>query len=140
MHPLRGDPAQLTRPIQIRLDHEADTVPVKNQKMFQNTAAIEISELKDALAYAERLLAQNMEEKEGLMKKDAEHEFQIKRVEDRLAAANKDKKSAEAEVAQVNEKFKQMETNNQIVSAYRVVVSKECVTLNFSVAVDARPS
>ena len=43
-----------------------------------------------------------MEEKEGLMKKDAEHEFQIKRVEDRLAVANKEKKSAESQVAEVN--------------------------------------
>ena len=102
MHPLNGDPAMLSKPIQIRLDHEADTVPVKNQKMFRNVAAIEIGELKDALAYAERMLAQNMEEKEGLMKKDAEHEFQIKRVEDRLAVANKEKKSAESQVAEVN--------------------------------------
>ena len=35
--------------------------------MFKNVASIEIAELKDALAYAERLLAQNMEEKESLM-------------------------------------------------------------------------
>jgi len=34
--------------------------------MFRNVAAIEISELKDALAYAERLLARNFEEKEAL--------------------------------------------------------------------------
>lgn len=41
-------------------------MPVKNQKMFRNVAAIEIGELKDALAYAERLLAKNFEEKEVL--------------------------------------------------------------------------
>lgn len=42
-------------------------MPVKNQKMFRNVASIEIGELKDALAYAEHLLAKNMEEKESLM-------------------------------------------------------------------------
>ena len=46
---------------------DRDTVPVRNQKMFRNVASIEISELKDSLAYAERLLAKNMEEKEALM-------------------------------------------------------------------------
>ena len=34
--------------------------------MFRNVAAIEIAELKDALAYAERLLAKSYEEKEAL--------------------------------------------------------------------------
>ena len=63
-------------------------MPVKNQKMFRNVAAIEIAELKDALAYAEGLLAKQMAEKEGLMQKDAEHQFEVKRVEDRLAHAN----------------------------------------------------
>ena len=29
-HPLRGDPARLHQPISIRLDHERETVPVKN--------------------------------------------------------------------------------------------------------------
>ena len=89
LHPIRGDPARLTQPIAIELNHARDTFPVKNQKMFQNVAQIEIGELKDALAYAERLLAQNMEEKESLMQKDNEHQFEIKRVEDRLANANK---------------------------------------------------
>ena len=66
IHPLRGDPAQLAHPIDIHLNHAQDTMPVKNQKMFRNVAAIEIGELKDALAYAERLLAKNFEEKEVL--------------------------------------------------------------------------
>ena len=66
IHPIRGDPALLAHPIDIHLDHARDTVPVKNQKMFRNVAAIEISELKDALAYAERLLARSYEEKEAL--------------------------------------------------------------------------
>jgi hypothetical protein len=35
--------------------------------MFRNVASIEIGELKDALAYAEHLLATNMQEKESLM-------------------------------------------------------------------------
>ena len=41
--------------------------------MFRNVAAVEIGELRDALSYAEYLLAQNLTEKEALMKKDAEH-------------------------------------------------------------------
>ena len=45
--------------------------------MFRNVASIEISELKDALAYAEHLLAKNLEEKESLMQKDANHQFEI---------------------------------------------------------------
>jgi len=42
-------------------------MPVRNQKMFRNVASIEIAELKDALAYAERLLAKNLSEKERLI-------------------------------------------------------------------------
>ena len=57
--------------------------------MFRNVAAIEIAELKDALAYAEKLLSKNMEEKEALMQKDNEHQFEIKRVEDRFNVADK---------------------------------------------------
>lgn len=87
MHPLRGDPRVLTQPIGVNLDH-ADTVPVRNHKMFRNVASIEIAELKDALAYAEQLLAKNMQEKERLMQKDTEHQFEIKRVEDRCTVAN----------------------------------------------------
>ena len=41
--------------------------------MFRNVASIEIAELKDALGYAEKLLATNMAEKERLMQKDTEH-------------------------------------------------------------------
>ena len=106
MHPIRGDPARLNQPIAIELDHMRDTVPVKNQKMFRNVAAIEIGELKDALAYAERLLARNMEEREDLMKRDAEHQFEMKRAEDRLGAANKARENAESEVTRLNDKFK----------------------------------
>ena len=67
MHPLCGDPSTLSQPIGIKLDHQKDTVPVKNQKMFRNVASIEIAELKDALNYAEQLLAKNLAEKERLM-------------------------------------------------------------------------
>ena len=87
MHPLRGDPRVLTQPIGVNLGY-ADTVPVRNHKMFRNVASIEIAELKDALAYAEQLLAKNMQEKERLMQKDTEHQFEIKRVEDRCTVAN----------------------------------------------------
>ena len=91
----------MSHPIDIHLDHEKDTVPVKNQKMFRNVAAIEIAELKDALAYAERLLAKNFEEKEVLQQKNNEHHFEIKRVEDNLAVANKARQTAQSEVAQM---------------------------------------
>lgn len=57
MHPLRGDPAMLHQPIHINLDYNNDTVVARNKKMFKNTANIEIAELRDALAYAEGLLA-----------------------------------------------------------------------------------
>ena len=106
MHPLRGDPGRLNQAINIHLDHERDTVPVKNQKMFHNVASIEISELKDALSYAEQLLAKNMQEKEKLMQKDAEHQFEVQRVEDRCIAQTKGRQNAEAEVTQLDHKFK----------------------------------
>ena len=73
---MRGSPAKLTQPIAIQLNH-TDSVPLRNTKMFKNVAAVEIAELKDALSYAEYLLAQNLNEKEGLLKKDAEHNFEI---------------------------------------------------------------
>ena len=73
MHPLRGDPSQLSQPIGVSLDNDRDTMPVKNQKMFRNVASIEIAELKDALAYAEMLLAKNIAEKERLAAKDVDH-------------------------------------------------------------------
>ena len=57
--------------------------------MFRNVASIEIAELKDALNYAEQLLAKNLAEKERLMQKDTEHQFEIKRVEDRCSEANR---------------------------------------------------
>lgn len=62
--------------------------------MFRNVAAIEISELKDALAYAEKLMAKQLDEKEALMQKDNEHQFEIKRVEDRLDATDKARQNA----------------------------------------------
>lgn len=94
MHPIRGDPSHLSRPIALQLDIERDTAPVKNQKMFRNVAAIEIAELKDALAYAEKLMAKQLDEKEALMVKDNEHQFEIKRVEDRLNATDKARQNA----------------------------------------------
>ena len=94
---MRSDPKHLHQPIQIKLDHN-DTQPVRDQKMFKNVASVEIAELKDALAYAERLLAQNLSEKEALMKKDAEHNFEIKKVEDRLRETNNLKKKAEQNI------------------------------------------
>ena len=121
IHPLRGDPANLAQPIDIHLNHGQDTMPVKNQKMFRNVAAIEIGELKDALAYAERLLAKNFEEKEVLQQKDNEHAFEIKRVEDNLTVANKARQTADAEVAQMGQKFKQAESNQQMVSKHSPV-------------------
>ena len=84
--------------------------------MFRNVASIEIAELKDALAYAESMLAREIGEKETLMQKDAEHQFEVKRVEDRLNQANAAKKTAENQVDQMNQKFKQMESNQEIVS------------------------
>ena len=77
--------------------------------MFRNVAAIEISELKDALAYAERLLAKNFEEKEVLQQKNNEHMFEMKRVEDNLSVANKARQAADNEVEQMGQKFKQAE-------------------------------
>ena len=84
--------------------------------MFRNVAAIEISELKDALAYAEKLMAKQLDEKEALMQKDNEHQFEIKRVEDRLDATDKARQNAQSEVAQLGQKFKQMESNQEMVS------------------------
>ena len=69
--------------------------------MFRNVASIEIGELKDALAYAEHLLAKNMEEKEALVQKDVEHQFEIKRVDDKFHDADKARKVALSEVSQV---------------------------------------
>jgi len=63
---------------------DGDTVIEKNGKMMRNVAGVEIAELKDALKYAEYLLAKNMEEKEVLMRKQAEHQFVVKGLEDRL--------------------------------------------------------
>lgn len=82
--------------------------------MFRNVAAIEISELKDALAYAEKLMAKQLDEKEALMQKDNEHQFEIKRVEDRLDATDKARQNAQSEVAQLGQKFKQMESNQEM--------------------------
>ena len=66
---------------------EGDTVPQRNYKTIQNLAALEIAELKDALAYAEFNLAKNIRDKEALAKEQTSHTFQVKEVESRLAAA-----------------------------------------------------
>ena len=79
MHPLRGDPALLHQPIQINLDYTNDTHIARNKKMFKNTAHIEIAELRDALAYAEGLLAQNLAEKEAILKENNDHAFAMRR-------------------------------------------------------------
>ena len=63
----------MSQPIAIKLDYNQDSTVAKNAKMFKNTAAIEIGELKDALSYAEFLLAKNMQEKEELMKQNNDH-------------------------------------------------------------------
>ena len=42
-----------------------------------------------------------MEEKEGLMKKEAEHQFEMKRAEDRLISADKARQSAQDDNAQM---------------------------------------
>jgi hypothetical protein len=52
-----------------------DTVPTRNYKTMQNVAAIEISELKDSLAYAEFQLAKNLREREKLEKEQTSHNF-----------------------------------------------------------------
>ena len=91
--------------------------------MFHNVAHIEISELKDALAYAERILAQNVQEKEDLMKKDVEHQFEIKRAEDRLNETTKARKAAENQVETLNKKFKQTEENQEMVSHHPLGIS-----------------
>ena len=67
--------------------------------MFKNVASVEIGELKDALAYAEYLLAQNLTEKEALMKKDAEHNFEMKKVEDKLRETADQKKKAQQAIS-----------------------------------------
>ena len=62
----------MNQPGSVRIE-EGDSVPLRNHKMIRNMANIEIGELKDALSYAEYLLAKNMKEKEELMGKQAEH-------------------------------------------------------------------
>lgn len=79
-------------------------------------ASVEISELKDALNYAEYLLAQNLQEKEGLMKKDAGHNFEIKKVEDRLRETSDAKKKAESTILDLEQKCGRAEESNKMVS------------------------
>jgi len=55
--PLRTDPRMSKQPIQINFDYNNDTAFARNKAMFRNTAGVEIAELKDALTYAENLLA-----------------------------------------------------------------------------------
>ena len=84
--------------------------------MFKNVASVEISELKDALNYAEYLLAQNLQEKEGLLKKDAEHNFEIKKVEDRLRETSDAKKKADNTIVELEQKCGRAEESNKMVS------------------------
>lgn len=77
----------MNQPIQINLDYNNDTVYARNKKMFQNTAGIEIAELKDALAYAESLLAQNLKEREAIIKENNDHAFAMRREQERTRDA-----------------------------------------------------
>ncbi len=68
---LNNDPsAQKTlnsrAPPAIHVSVEGETVPQRNYKLIHNMAGIEISELKDALHYAEFQLAKSLREKEAL--------------------------------------------------------------------------
>jgi len=74
--------------------------------MVKNTAAIEIAELRDALAYAEYLLTKNMQEKEELLKTNTAHAFEMSKVEDQLKNTADGKRKAEGVINQMNQKFK----------------------------------
>ena len=66
--------------------------------MMANVANVEIAELKDALSYAEYLLAKNMQEKEELMHKEAEHQFIVKGMEDKYRDCDNDRKKADGTI------------------------------------------
>lgn len=110
-HPLRTKV-----PASLHVQVEGDTVPQRNYKTIQNLAAIEIAELKDALAYAEYQLAKNIKEKETLAKEQTSHTFQIKEVEDRLRGAEQDKEHLQRDISRMNEKFSLLEGQQEQVS------------------------
>ena len=114
-HPLRGDSRLMNQAASLRVRME-DTVPGKNFKMMANVAHVEIAELKDALAYAEYLLAKNMQEKEELMTKEAEHQFVVKGIEDKYRDCDGLRKKAEGTIQDLNGKLKQTETSKELVS------------------------
>jgi hypothetical protein len=101
-HPLRGDPKLLNQPIHINLDYNNDTIIARNKKMFLNTAHIEIAELKDALAYAEGLLAQNLQEREAIIKENNDHAFAMRREQERTRDAQLANKKLENNVQDLN--------------------------------------
>ena len=119
-HPLRSDPKLLHQPIHINLDYNNDTVIARNKKMFQNTAHIEIAELKDALAYAEGLLAQNLQEREAILKENNDHAFAMRREQERTRDALQATKRLESDVQDLNGKLKKMEDAKEAVSSHRV--------------------
>jgi len=85
--------------------------------MVKNTAAIEIAELRDALAYAEYLLTKNMQEKEELLKTNTAHAFEMSKVEDQLKNTADGKRKAEGVITQMNQKFKVAEEQQKTVSS-----------------------
>ena len=90
-----------------------DTHPVQQQKLFKNVAAIEITELKDALAYAEFMLTKNMQEKEALMKENAEHGQVMFKVKTELEITENGKKKAEGEIRALSSKCRQIEESQK---------------------------
>ena len=84
--------------------------------MFQNVAQIEIAELKDSLAYAESLLAKNLQEKEEIMRQNTDHSFAMRREQEKTREVEKAKKSLEGNMADLNKKLQRMEESEETVS------------------------
>ena len=84
--------------------------------MFQNVAQIEIAELKDSLAYAESLLAKNLQEKEEIMRQNTDHSFAMRREQEKTREVDKAKKSLEGNMADLNKKLQRMEESEETVS------------------------
>lgn len=74
--------------------------------MFQNTANIEIAELRDALAYAESLLANNLKEREAIIKENNDHAFAMRREQERTREALLANKKLETNVNELSVKLK----------------------------------
>ena len=72
-------------------------------------AGIEIAELKDALAYTELLLSKNMQEKEDLLRKDNEHLFEVREVENKARNFAEGKIKAENQIKILEGKVRQQE-------------------------------